>query len=52
MELTAAVEGASTLHDWAGESMAYPGHSASSSLNLLMPDIPLLTDWNAIINGQ
>jgi hypothetical protein len=26
--------------------------SLSSSLDLLMPDIQFLPDWNAVINGQ
>ncbi len=52
MDITAAVEGASIIHDWAGELLVDPEQSAPSSLNLLMPEIPFLPDWNAIINGQ
>lgn len=52
VDMTAAVERASIIHDWAGEFLVDPEQSASSSLNLLMPEIPFLPDWNAIINGQ
>ncbi|OIW32632.1 hypothetical protein CONLIGDRAFT_593940 [Coniochaeta ligniaria NRRL 30616] len=49
---TAAYPGTSTVPGWVPDFTASPDQSFFSSLDLLMPDIPFLPDWNAVINGQ
>ena len=39
-----------TIPEWGDEF--FTGQILSPSLDLLMPEIPFLPDWNAIINGQ
>jgi hypothetical protein len=48
-DTTVADHGTSVLPEWDHEFIT---NSASSSLDLSMPEIPFLSDWNAIINGQ
>lgn len=48
-DTTLADHGASILPEWDHEFIT---NSASSSLDLSMPEISFLPDWNAIINGQ
>jgi hypothetical protein len=51
--ITPATEhGAYTLPDMGQDATADLYQSLSSSLDLLMPDIQFLPDWNAVINGQ
>ncbi|CRG90842.1 putative transcriptional regulatory protein C139,03 [Talaromyces islandicus] len=47
-----ADQGTSILPEWGYEFVANPDERFASSLNLLMPEIPFLPDWNAVINGQ
>lgn len=44
--------GADILPEWSYEFITNPDERVASSLNLLMPEIPFLPDWNAVINGQ
>lgn len=47
-----ADHGTFILPEWGHEFITDPDQRVSSSLDLLMPEIPFLPDWNAIINGQ
>ncbi|PTB48002.1 hypothetical protein M431DRAFT_501578 [Trichoderma harzianum CBS 226.95] len=38
--------------EWASEFPAYSDQSVFASLDFLMPEIPFLPEWNAVINGQ
>ncbi|KAF7162570.1 hypothetical protein CNMCM5623_007816 [Aspergillus felis] len=49
---TVADHGISILPEWGHEFITDSDEIDSSALNLLMPEIPFLPDWNAIINGQ
>lgn len=48
---TATAHGTSTFPGLCQELTADFNQSISSSLDLSMPDIPFLSDWNAVING-
>lgn len=49
---TATEHGAYTLPDMGQDSTADLNQSVFAYLDLLMPDIQFLPDWNAVINGQ
>ncbi|KAL7939071.1 hypothetical protein V8C35DRAFT_145 [Trichoderma chlorosporum] len=49
---TAADLGASIVPEWVPEFGAGSDQSVFASLDLLMPEIPFLPDWNAVLNGQ
>ncbi|KAJ5605528.1 hypothetical protein N7510_008309 [Penicillium lagena] len=49
---TVADHDTSILPEWGHEYITDPDQRVSESLDLLMPEIPFLSDWNAIINGQ
>ncbi|KAI5455589.1 hypothetical protein BGZ63DRAFT_368628 [Mariannaea sp. PMI_226] len=49
---TAAYPGTSFVPEWVPEFNASSDESVFSSLDPLMPEIPFLPDWNAVINGQ
>lgn len=40
------------LPEWGTEFVTESDQTVSSALNLLMPEIPFLPDWNAIVNGE
>lgn len=44
--------GTSIVPEWVSEFPAGSDQSVFASLDLLMPEIPFLPDWNAVINGQ
>ncbi|KAK4062660.1 transcriptional regulator family: Fungal Specific TF [Trichoderma aggressivum f. europaeum] len=44
--------GTSIVPEWVSEFPASSDQSVFASLDLLMPEIPFLPDWNAVINGQ
>ncbi|KAL7788537.1 hypothetical protein V8C43DRAFT_323775 [Trichoderma afarasin] len=44
--------GTSFVPEWVSEFPASSDQSLFASLDLLMPEIPFLPDWNAVINGQ
>ncbi len=48
---TAADPGRPIIPEWVPEFIACPDQSVFSSLDLLMPEIPFLPDWNAVINS-
>lgn len=48
---TATAHGIPTLPEWGQELTADFNQSIFSSLDLSMPEIPFLPDWNAVING-
>ncbi|OAA65311.1 Transcription factor [Niveomyces insectorum RCEF 264] len=47
-----ADSGTSTISAWDPELITNPDQSVFSSLDLWMPEIPFLPDWNAVINDQ
>lgn len=49
---TATALGASTLHELDQKLFADSNENVVSSLDLSMPEIPFLPDWNAVINGS
>ncbi|KAL5086876.1 hypothetical protein Trisim1_008625 [Trichoderma cf. simile WF8] len=44
--------GISILPEWVSEFPASSNQNVFGSLDLLMPEIPFLPDWNAVINGR
>lgn len=44
--------GTSIIPEWVSEFPAGSDQSVFASLDSLMPEIPFLPDWNAVINGQ
>ncbi|UKZ78296.1 hypothetical protein TrVFT333_006032 [Trichoderma virens FT-333] len=44
--------GTSIVPEWVSEFTASSDQSVFASLDSLMPEIPFLPDWNAVINGQ
>jgi hypothetical protein len=42
----------SILPEWDNEFMADPDGMLSSALDIFMPEVPFLPDWNAVVNGQ
>ncbi|KAF3077537.1 Transcription factor vrtR1 [Trichoderma lentiforme] len=44
--------GTSIVPDWVSEFPASSDQTVFASLDLLMPEIPFLPDWNAVINGR
>ncbi|KAL3496382.1 hypothetical protein BJX62DRAFT_232490 [Aspergillus germanicus] len=42
----------SILPEWDNDSMASPDGMLSSALDMFMPEISFLPDWNAVVNGQ
>lgn len=49
---TATAHGTSTLVEFGQEFMSHCSQGATSFLDMSMPDVPFLPDWNAVINAS